>query len=381
MKQRLFLIFHGRFPGEKAASVFTAKNAEAFASRGLEVIILAPRRIARSKVSPSEYFGVKDNFDVVYLPILDMFALPLLKHFAFLVTYTTFSISVLFYLLFRARVTDIIYSNEALPLLCVPPRLKNIFYEVHDFPKDSFLNRRLMLRAKGIIATNKWKANEIGKLFVVQEKVLYEPNAVDVSLFEKSNELVVRQSFSLPVGSVLVGYVGALHTMGKEKGIEFLLEVIKKLPSNFYCLIVGGNPDDVERFGDYAEGLGIKEHIIFTGWVKHSDVASYMKACDVLVAPYPKNKHYNLYMSPMKLFEYMAAGKPIVATRLHSIEEIVNDEDVFFVEPENVLSFMEGIISAVSSSSADEKARRVHAIVENHTWKKRANRILKFISH
>ncbi|MEK7596493.1 MAG: hypothetical protein AAB450_00010, partial [Patescibacteria group bacterium] len=113
--KNLFLIFHGRFPSEKAASLFAAKSAEAFADEGIETILVVPRRISRKKTNPYDFYQIKNNFKIVYLPIIDFFNLPLPKVFSFWVSFISFSMSVFFYLVFEARFRDLIYSNESLP--------------------------------------------------------------------------------------------------------------------------------------------------------------------------------------------------------------------------------------------------------------------------
>ena len=81
----------------------------------------------------------------------------------------------------------------------------------------------------------------------------------------------------------------------------------------------------------------------------------------------------------MKLFEYMATGKPVVATRLHSIEEVVNEQSAFLVPADDANALAEGIRSALSSEGP-EKSLRAKEIVREHTWNMRAGRILHFVT-
>ena len=381
IKSKLFLIFHGRFPGEKAAALFAAKSAEAFADCGIEVVLLVPRRFGRSKETPFKYYGIKNNFRVVYLPVVDLFKIPLVKRAAFLISYFTFSKWVSIYLWFKAKKTDIIYSNEALPLLFASLVFPNTFFEVHDFPKKSFLNGWLFLHLKLAIATNRWKKNELVKMFCVPEaKILYEPNAVDVRRFGVAQGRVVQERLALSSSTVLVGYVGALKTMGQEKGIDTLLKALNLLPPNYRCLVVGGNREDVDVYRKISISSGFGARVIFTGWVRHDEVPEYLAACDVLVAPFPKTPHYDLYMSPMKVFEYMASGKPIVASDLNSIRELLSEESAYLVEPENSEKLKDALIQAATNKDeARVKVKTALEKIQNHSWQKRANRILQAI--
>ena len=133
--KNIFLIFYGRFPSEKAASLFAAKSCESFAGQGVNVTLLVPRRVGRIKDNPYIYYGVEDNFKIVYLPTFDLLNLRLFQSLAFQIGFAVFSVSCFFYLMFRAKRTDIIYSNESLPILLCSYYFPRTLYEVHDFPE------------------------------------------------------------------------------------------------------------------------------------------------------------------------------------------------------------------------------------------------------
>src|SRR5262249_38961917 len=136
--KKLYLILHGRFPSEKAAALFAAKSAEAFADIGLSVTLLIPRRLGRIHKSAFDFYGLKPNFKIVFLPTVDLFAIPGLKRLAFFTSFIVFSIFSFFYLVFKANREDIIYSNETLPILLASLIFPNTVYEIHDFPKNNF---------------------------------------------------------------------------------------------------------------------------------------------------------------------------------------------------------------------------------------------------
>ncbi|MBI2639334.1 MAG: glycosyltransferase family 4 protein [Candidatus Sungbacteria bacterium] len=381
--KELFLIFHGRFPGEKAAAVFAAKNAEAFADAGVSVTFLAPRRLGRSRNTPAEFYGVKNNFKVVYLPTIDLLFLPFFKRLAFAASYIVFSKMVLLYLLFFAKKDAVVYSNEALPLLFASLRFPNTVYEVHDFPRNTRFYKTLFRRVRFAVVTNRWKQGRIAELFdVPAERLFYEPNAVDVESFSGAgNGVLLRKSYDIPEETFLIGYAGSLRTMDMEKGVGTLFSAMKLLGPDFKALIIGGSKEDADYYKRMASGMGIERKLIFTGWVKHSSVPQYLKMCDVLISPFPKNDHYNFYMSPMKIFEYMASGVPIVASDLNSIREIIDDASAFLVEPENAEALAEGINRAVTDrTESRRRAVRALEIAGDHTWKKRTERIIGRLS-
>lgn len=113
----------------------------------------------------------------------------------------------------------------------------------------------------------------------------------------------------------------------------------------------------------------------------HHEIPLYLKAADVLVLPNSgKEDISRLYTSPMKLFEYMASMSPIVASRLPSICEILNDGNAVLVEPDRP----EALASAVESVLGNEllvRAITKQALVdvEKYSWDRRAKMILEFI--
>ena len=379
-KRRLFLIFHGRFPSEKAAALFAAKSAEAFAASGQEVVLLVPRRLGRFKESAYDFYGLERNFKVVFLPTLDLFALPFIKRFAFGLSFIFFSVFSFSYLIFRARRGDIIYSNETLPLLFSSFIFSKTTYEIHDFPKSSFYYKFLFRQVNFFVATNFWKRRKLQEMFgIPEEKIITEQNVVSLDDFASLPKLEARKILNLSSDTKLICYVGMLRTMGMEKGMDILLKAVKSI-TGFKLMVVGGNSDDVAFYKNVAGEYGITDRVIFTGFVAHKKVPFYLSASDILVAPFPKNDHYEFYMSPMKIFEYMASRRPIVTTDLGSIREILDYDTAVFVRPDDQENLGQGILKLLNDEELGVKiADRAYRKVLQHTWAKRAERIIKFL--
>jgi glycosyltransferase involved in cell wall biosynthesis len=144
-------------------------------------------------------------------------------------------------------------------------------------------------------------------------------------------------------------------------------------------LLVGGSETDIAEYRALANQRGIEGRVIFKGRVKHREVPLYLSLCDVLVAPFPDAPHYRFYMSPIKLFEYMAAGRPIIATALPSIEEIIGDAGIL-IQPDDA----QAICDAVKRYRHDPEVRRQYssralARSKQYTWDNRAQRIEVFL--
>ena len=96
--------------------------------------------------------------------------------------------------------------------------------------------------------------------------------------------------------------------------------------------------------------------------------------------PFPDKAHYRYFMTPLKIFEYMAGARPIIASDLPSIREILNERNAFFCKPGDVES-LTGEINYVLNNKEEAmiKAEQANKDVLRYSWDKRAERILKFI--
>lgn len=367
---RLFVIFNGRFPSEQAHSLFVAKSAEAFSTIGCENIILSPDR-NRTKVTSKEYFKLTIEPNIVYLKTIDFAKFKMLRVPAYYLGNIIFGIQVRTFLKKNASKSDIIYTNDSYVL----PFLKSYYvcYELHDFPERYFgLYRFLFSFAKKILVTNIWKENKLHELFKgTVGKTFVELNAVDLEKFTvHKTKQELRIDLDLNQAEKIVLYTGHLYGW---KGAEVLAEAARLLPEvSFYFL--GGKPHDVNTFKKKYISVG---NIHILGHQQHELIPGWQKAADVLVIPNSgKSKIARYYTSPMKLFEYMASGVPVVASDLPSIREIADETMVYFAESDNPLSFAQTISTVFGDTEQIKKVRRAYELVSKHTWRDRAQRIL-----
>lgn len=171
-----------------------------------------------------------------------------------------------------------------------------------------------------------------------------------------------------------VGYFGSLH---RGKGVELLVDAAVKLP-HIEMHVFGGRCSDLRRFA------GAPQNVIFHGHLPHERTQAEMRRMTALVAPYAEHVAVDggggdvgRWMSPLKLFEYLAAGRPVIVSDLPVIREIVGPDDVRFMRPGDVASLVEAL-GAVLASAAYRRtlARNGLRIAARHTWRSRAQSIL-----
>ena len=214
---------------------------------------------------------------------------------------------------------------------------------------------------------------------IAPEKIIVNPNGVDVKAFRPSvGGLKKRGELDLRGEELLVGFVG---TFGPWHGVLVLAEAIKLIPASgavrFLLVGTGALHGEMKKLLAREEETG---RVVFYGGVEHDDIPALLDACDVLVSPHvPLDGGAEFFGSPTKLFEYMAMGKAIVASRLGQIAEVLEDEQTaLLVEPGDAKQLSAAIIRFAESRSLRETlgAAARSTAVANHTWTRNAQNIL-----
>jgi len=214
---------------------------------------------------------------------------------------------------------------------------------------------------------------------VEADKIVVNPNGVDVEKFRPGiGGTKERAELGIADDETLVGFVG---TFGPWHGVLALAEAITLLPASarIRFLLVGGGvlKSEVERL---LREAGALERVIFAGVIAHERVPALLDACDVLASPHvPLADGSEFFGSPTKLFEYMAMGKGIVASRLGQIGDVLEDEKTaLLVEPGNARELCEALQRLAHSRDLREHlgAAARSAAIARHTWEHNAARVL-----
>ena len=214
---------------------------------------------------------------------------------------------------------------------------------------------------------------------VTPEKIIVNPNGVDVERFRPGiGSVGARHELGLKDDEIVAGFVG---TFGPWHGVEKFAEAIglisTEMPVRFLLVGSGSLRAEVEKQLETDVRTG---RVIFTGSVAHDRVPVLLDACDILVAPHvPLADGSEFFGSPTKVFEYMAMGKAIVASRLGQIGEVLTDrETALLVEPGNVRELAAAIVKFVESGELREQfGTRAREVAEQEfTWKHNAQRVL-----
>ncbi|HSK86729.1 MAG TPA: glycosyltransferase [Anaerolineales bacterium] len=208
------------------------------------------------------------------------------------------------------------------------------------------------------------------------QEVVIAPNGVDLERFTSlPDPVAARRQIGLRAAPTVM-CTGHLYA---GRGADLFLQLAKSLPQAHFVW-VGGRPDDIASWKQRVES----DNVTFTGFIPNRDLPLYQAAADILLMPYSRTimgssgtADSASVASPMKMFEYMAAGRAIVTSELPVIREVLNEKNAVFCEPDDVTSWkiaVETLFDEESRRAALGKQARID--VQRYTWLSRAKLIL-----
>lgn len=383
---RIAYITQTRFPTEKAHGHQVAQVCSALAALGHEVTLLAPTVWNAIQEPPHSYYGVPPTFAVVHPGTFDALGS------RFVPGKLGFAVGMWSYgrvlrRTMRRSSFDLLYARS--PAL-LRPLLKTgvpLILELHTLPRlrSPGFSRRCN-RCLKIVCLTTLMRDELARRGVLREKIVVEGDGVDLARFARPRTpQQARHEWALPLQEPVAAYVGSLVTRGTiEKGIgQFLgaLAALKRDGIAVFGWIVGGPDEWRFRYLQQAGRLGLTpQEVLFQGAIPAARVPSAIAAADVCVYPAPASDHpfFRRDTSPLKLFEYLAAGKPIVCADLPPIRDIVDGTTVYFCPPGDAQGMAQGIRDTLAHpEEARRRAAKGKERAAEHSWTERMKRILR----
>lgn len=380
---KIALITNSRIPSLTANSIQAMKVAQALMQLGHDIKMFAPAESdTASKETLLSHYGLRLAPDLELLPSIKR-----LKRFDFIVHARRAA---------KKFGADLIYTwlpqSAVLGLWSGYP----VVLEMHA-DNSGVLGvwwMRQFWKAKGrklmtVTTSALRKALERStKLQFKDEAVLVAPNGVELEKYENlPSPSEARRQLNLKEG-LTVGFTGHIYP---GRGADLLFELARQMPQvNF--LWVGGTPELVGFWKNKLTETGIA-NVTMTGFVKHEFIPLYQAAADVLLMPYSRSIEASSgqdiaeVINPMKMFEYMAAGRGIVSADLPSIREVLNAGSAVFVgavEEENREWGIGRWKAEIENLLADEPRRlalgaQARKDVEQLTWVKREARVVELV--
>lgn len=234
--------------------------------------------------------------------------------------------------------------------------------------REVFENSDALLAVSGGVAKYLRGYTRNGKVHVV-------PNGVAAHRYGDAKPSVAKET-----GAFTIGFVGTLKPWHGLSGLVEAFDVLHAERPEARMLVVGDGPEREATESELRE-RGLREYVRFTGAVAPGEIPGLLASMDVAVAPYPSGGE-DFYFSPLKVYEYMAAGLPVVASRVGQLGELIRSgENGLLYEPGNVDYLAEAMILLATDDSLREMLGRAarKTVVEGHTWESVAREILGLV--
>jgi glycosyltransferase involved in cell wall biosynthesis len=371
---RIAVITNSRIPSLTANSIQAMKVCQALVQLGHDIRVFAPREAAPvSWEHLASHYGLSTPFEIEWLP-----SIPAMKRYDF----TLHSI-----LAARGFKADLVYTWLLNPAVVAIWSGWPVVLEMHAEVTGRlgpWLMRRFWHSStpKRMLVTTRPLRDAIktvAGLTFPDEAVQIAPNGVDPAQYESLPDAAgARRQLGLEE-KLTVGFTGHIYP---GRGADLLFELVQRMPDvNF--LWVGGTPDEVSHWRDRLAEVGAS-NVTMTGFVENSRLPLYQSAADVLLMPYGRSisassgQDIAEVINPMKMFDYMAAGRAIISSDLPVIHEVLNKDNAVFCEPENVNAWEKVLRELLS-----DRPRRLtlgaqaRADVASYTWLARAKYALE----
>ncbi len=378
-----------RFPSPRANGIQVVKTAQALAARGREVRLVVRHSDPRPTEDILTAFGVDptprlqvDRLRVGHarnatvIPRLRYLgrALILARRASGQGSFVITRDLQLADLLLRFRCDGLVYEAHAVEAIMYDERQQ--LYGLESGPTSAKRariegrERRVWTGARGFVATTRGILTTFERLFGSRPRTAVVPNGCDIPR---------DRVFTPPAESGRVVYAGQLYPW---KGVDVLVQAFARL-NRGELVIVGGlqGERDFDRVQSLAKSLNLGNRVRFLGSLPQKEVAAQLAPATVVVAPFLKSAMTSEHTSPIKAFEAMAAGRPLLISDTSASREIVeHGRTGILVSPGNVEAWAEALERVLSDRSLQMTlARAAYEKASHYSWARRAERIEEFL--
>lgn len=369
---KLVYIAKSPIPSRQANSIHVMKICQAFAQNGHQVYLIVPDREDHLEPDVEDiyaYYGVKPCFEIIHIPW------PRTKIGGLINGYLTARMA-------HQISPDIIFTRDHISGFFASFGNAPVIFESHiPIHETGLLSKfffewliRLPSFNRLVVITSVLEQYYSLNYPSLKEKIMVAPDAADPVSPD-------TEPYPYPNAGrrLQVGYVGHLYP---GRGIEVIESMAKAIPrADFH--VIGGTERDLIR---HQQANNKPLNLFFHGFKPPADVERYRLGCDILLAPYQRVVEVSgggntvEWMSPLKIFEYMAAGKAIIASDLPVLHEVLkHEENCLLCPPDDPDSWIEALerleqdelLRAQLGRNAEEE------FLERYTWKKRADRVVE----
>jgi len=235
----------------------------------------------------------------------------------------------------------------------------------------------LLTQADAILSVSAELKKHVMELGVSGKKVHVIPNAVNASLFKPGIPNLANHLLAHLNGAPVLGFVGGLRPWHGVEVLPALLARLQKRHPNVQLVIAGDGPLRSELERDFKERF-LERSVTFTGLLLHEQIPEIIRRFDIALAPYPRLDHH-FYFSPLKLFEYMACGIPVIASRVGQIADVITHGKTGLMYRPGKLEELSGHCIKLLGNPKLRKAlgsAAARSVANKFTWDRNVERVI-----
>ena len=385
----IFYLTRAKLLSERAHMHNIVKTCEFLENTGkVRITLIDCDEALKSPKSIADFFkfhNVRKKFEVISLDSLaNRFKFRGIRFFAWLEVFFT-NLTLIRFLFGRRKKIDIIYYRDHLlfPTVFFAKYFLNkpLFFESHyiwNKWRGQILTNFAIKISDGVIAISEALVKRLRK---------YNENIITVFcaapeffVLDSYDKNKIRKELKLPLNKIIIGYTGNMSKtgLGETYGAEEIVKSLKYLPEDFIFVGVGDKIGEAQFLVDLAKKKGTGERVMILPWCERKEIPEYLAAFDILVIPRAGGAPGNV---PTKMYEYLAAGKPIIACATEAILEVMHDKkNCLVVNSNSPKEWAEKIKEIFNDKSLQEKLiKKAKKDSKIYTWENRGELILNFI--
>lgn len=379
MLRKLIYISNTRLPSEKANSYQSIQMCRSFSKTFDEVELWTGRARQTKELKKIkniyEFYNIKNTFVIKFFFQYDSFILGNLNEFLWAnLRDFIFSLNICFRLIKYRKEPSVVLFTRVWSMLYIFLFFKKIglvnnkiYFESHKFSK--FILKPLS-ELDGLIVINNYLFNSYQKHDLKNIYVAHD--GVNIEDYNSLTEY----KFKPKKNQYNLVYTGSLFQW---KGVYALVDSLNYLANNINLICIGGSAQYLKAFQKYVKDSGQENRVTIIPHIPKKDLLEFIETADILLLPNSAKDKMSLYTSPIKMFEYMASKRPIVASDLSSIKEVLtHKKNAFLFEADNEKDLARKI-KLVLNQDCSHLVNNAYEEVNKYTWDDRAKNIKKFI--